>query len=692
MQRMEPADFSFNNPAGACETCNGLGHELSFDPELLVPDPTLTLAAGAVEPWTRRSAEYYQELLAAVATKRGIDLHTPWRDLPEQHREMILHGTGEEVEFTVVRGRRRQEFVREFEGVIPNLERRRREHDRRKADGASADDLDLLNDEIHRYVRAETCSACGGARLKPGSLHVTIGDRNIAQVTDLTVRDAIAFFEGLSLDEREGKIAQPLISEISARLSFLSKVGLDYLTLGRPTSTLSGGEAQRIRLATQIGSALVGVTYVLDEPSIGLHQRDNDRLVETLTDLKRRDNTVLVVEHDEDTIRAADMVIDMGPGAGTEGGRIVASGTPEEIVDSPSSPTGRYLSGRDRIPVPRRRRTAGSRTIVLEGAHANNLRDVTLKIPLGIMMAVTGVSGSGKSSLVLDTLVPALEGRIRPGGTFSSLKGARHVDKVIDVDQAPIGRTPRSNPATFTGVFALIREVFAGLPDSKARGYKAGRYSFNVKGGRCEACQGDGLLRIPMSFLPDAFVTCEVCKGKRYNRETLEVLLKGKSIADVLEMTCDQAYDFLGSYPKLRDRLGVIREVGLGYLQLGQNAATLSGGEAQRLKLAKELSRKSTGRTLYVLDEPTTGLHFMDVARLMEVLDRLVDAGNTVVVIEHNLDVIKRSDLVIELGPEGGDGGGRVVATGTPEEISRADCHTGTYLKKVLSRPWPPPR
>ncbi|MFO8070390.1 MAG: excinuclease ABC subunit UvrA [Polyangia bacterium] len=685
---LSPAAFSFNSPVGACPHCGGLGWVMYFDEARIVPDPTLTLRDGAVAPWTRRNAPYYQKLLDAVTTKYRIDPFTPWKNLPAEQRHLLLHGTDEKIEFTVEKDDSKFSFKRGFEGVIPNLERRRKEHERRRREEAD-EALDYLSDEFHRYTSRSVCEKCKGARLRPESLHVTVGEHDIAAIARMTVNQSLGFFETLGLPGREQQIADRILIEIRNRLSFLSEVGLGYLTLDRATATLSGGEAQRIRLATQIGSALVGVTYVLDEPSIGLHQRDNARLISTLESLRDQGNSVLVVEHDPETILSADHIVDMGPGAGVRGGEVVAEGTPEQIKKDESSPTGAFLSGRREIPIPRRRRLASSRALVMNGARANNLRDLKVKIPLGLLVTVTGVSGSGKSSLVVDTLLPALKQRLyrSPVGEIpiDSLEGTQHVDKVVAIDQAPIGRTPRSNPATFTQVLTHIRELFASLPESKMRGYKPGRYSFNVKGGRCESCQGDGLLRIEMNFLPDVFVTCEVCGGKRYNRETLEVRYKGLNIADVLDLTCNQAYDFFENQPKIRQKLTTIREVGLGYLKLGQNAATLSGGEAQRLKLARELARKSTGKTLYLLDEPTTGLHFEDVSKLLEVLANLVEQGNTVVVIEHNLEVVKCSDWVIDLGPEGGEDGGRIVATGTPEDIARADeSHTGGYLKKVL--------
>ncbi len=686
---MSPKLFSFNNPAGACTNCGGLGQVMFFDELHIIPDPTLCLREGAIAPWTRRNAPYYQQLLDAVTTKYKIDPFTPWKDLPKKHQQLILHGTNEEVEFTVEKDNRSFSFKRGFEGVIPNMDRRSREYERRKREEGAGQEHDFLSDEFHRFMSRISCPECKGTRLRPESLHVKVGNKNIAEVVSMTVSECHAYFKSLKLTNKEAEIGRRILFEIGGRLGFMEKVGVDYVTLGRPTATLSGGEAQRIRLANQIGSALVGVTYVLDEPSIGLHQRDNDRLIETLHNLRDQGNTVIVVEHDGDTILAADHIIDMGPGAGVRGGTVVAKGNQEEILGHPSSLTGKYLSGRLAIKTPKRRRIPGSRTLTMKGAHTNNLKGINVRIPLGILVALTGVSGSGKSSLIIDTLLPALKQRLYNVGSktldLDYIEGIQHIDKIIAIDQSPIGRTPRSNPATFTQVFTLIRDLFATVPESKIRGYKPGRYSFNVKGGRCEACQGDGVIRIEMNFLPDVFVKCEVCSGSRYNRETLEICYKGKNIADILDMTANQAYEFLESHPKIRDRLATIRQVGLGYLKLGQSAATLSGGEAQRIKLAKELSRRATGRTLYILDEPTTGLHFDDVRQLMAVLEHLVDQGNSVIVIEHNLDVIKCADWVIDLGPGGGNSGGEVVASGTPEEIARAkESATGEYLAKVL--------
>ncbi len=687
---LSPVLFSFNNPAGACPDCAGLGQVMFFDEPHIVPDPTLSIREGAILPWSRRNASYYQQLLDAVMKKYNIDPYTPWKDLVREQRDIILKGTNEEIAFSVEKDDRKFSFKRGFEGVIPNLERRSKEYERRKRDESGEEEHDFLSDEFHKYMSKVKCPMCKGARLRPESLNVTIGDKSIAEVSRMTVGECREFFDSLAFSPSNAKVAERILFEIQNRLTFLEKVGIDYTTLDRTTATLSGGEAQRIRLATQIGSALVGVTYVLDEPSIGLHQRDNERLIETLKNLRDQGNTVIVVEHDEDTMLAADHIIDMGPGAGRSGGLIVGEGTPEEIRKQPASLTGKYLSGRLTIDPPAQRRSSTSRALVIKGARTNNLKNIDVRIPLGLLVAVTGVSGSGKSSLVCDTLLPALKERIYKIGSQAieceRVEGIQHIDKVIDVDQNAIGRTPRSNPATFTQVFTLIRDLFATLPESKMRGYKPGRYSFNVKGGRCEACQGDGMIRIEMNFLPDMFVECEVCGGKRYNRETLEIRYKGKNIADILDMTVNHAYEFLENHPKIRDKLATIRQVGLGYLKLGQSANTLSGGEAQRLKLSKELSRRSNGRTLYILDEPTTGLHFDDVQRLISVLEYLVEQGNSVVVIEHNLDVIKCADWVIDLGPEGGNAGGELVASGLPEEIARFQgSYTGEYLARVLN-------
>jgi excinuclease ABC subunit A len=688
-----PRMFSFNNPQGACPNCDGIGAKLFFDPDLIVPDEELSLREGAIDPWEKRNAPFFQQILDAVSTHYKIEMTTPWAKLSDEHRKLIMEGSGtDEVDFYFEKGGTRHKFKKEFEGVLANLERRLHEYERRRREEGnrgSEDGFEAAYEEFHRYMNRSPCAECEGTRLRKEARFVKVGELPIHQLTGLPIRDAHAFFAKLELSNREKQIGERILREITERLNFLVNVGLQYLTLDRTSATLSGGEAQRIRLATQIGSSLVGVLYILDEPSIGLHQRDNARLLSSLQKLRDLGNTVLVVEHDEETIMAADHVVDMGPRAGVHGGRIVASGTPEDIKSSTSSLTGAYLSGRRKIDVPKSRRQSGNKYLTMKGAKSHNLRNLTVRFPLGVLTCVTGVSGSGKSSLVIDTLLPALKQRLHHAkvqqGEHDALEGLHHVDKVVDIDQSPIGRTPRSNPATYTGVFTHIRDLFAGLPESKARGYKAGRYSFNVKGGRCEACQGDGILRIEMHFLPDIYVECEACHGRRYNRETLEVKYKGASIADVLDMTVTQAAEFLQHVPKIRQKLETLRDVGLGYIGLGQPATTLSGGEAQRIKLSKELAKKGTGRTVYILDEPTTGLHFDDIKQLLTVLTNLIEQGNTIIVIEHNLDVIKTADYVIDLGPEGGDGGGLVVASGTPEDVARSQTsHTGAYLKKVL--------
>jgi excinuclease ABC subunit A len=687
-----PRMFSFNNPAGACPACDGIGAKMFFDTDLIVSDGDLSLREGAIEPWERRNAAFFQQVLEAVGAAFEVDLAKPWNKLPEKHRKLILDGSGKtEVEFSFEKNGRKHSFKKEFEGVVANLQRRFDEYERRRREqGRTTDqDFEAIYDEFHRYMKQSTCEECNGTRLRVEARHVKVGDKSIVDLTALTIKDTLDFLKNVPLTRRDRLVAERILREIGQRLSFLVNVGLDYLSLDRPAATLSGGESQRIRLATQIGSGLMGVLYILDEPSIGLHQRDNARLITTLLKLRDLGNSVIVVEHDEDTMRAADWIIDMGPKAGEGGGRIVAAGSPEDITSNTQSVTGAYLSGRKVIDVPRHRRQGGNRSIAVRGARTHNLRNLTVNFPLGVFTCVTGVSGSGKSSLVVDTLLPALKQKLMggktPSGEFDEVDGLQHVDRVIDIDQSAIGRTPRSNPATYTGVFTHIRDLFASLPESKARGYKPGRYSFNVRGGRCETCQGDGILRIEMHFLPDVYVECEACAGRRYNRETLEVKYRQASIADVLDMTVSQAASFLENIPKLRQKLETIREVGLGYIRLGQSATTLSGGEAQRIKLSKELAKKSTGRTVYVLDEPTTGLHFADTAQLLDVLARLVDAGNTVIVIEHNLDVIKTADWVIDLGPEGGPGGGHIVAQGTPEEVVKtAASYTGQFLKKVV--------
>jgi len=678
-QEITPRLFSFNNPHGACPECTGLGTRMYFDAELVIPNPELSLREGAIAPWEKRLSGWFHLILDALAKAYKFDIRTPFKDLPESVREVILNGSkGEKIEFWWEEdGDRRHTYQKEFEGVLNNLQRRWRETE-----------SDASREELEKYMNVMPCPTCQGARLRPEALHVLVGGVTIRDVTALSIRDCRTFFENLGLTDKEQEIARRILKEVRERLSFLVNVGLDYLSLDRTAGTLSGGEGQRIRLATQIGSSLVGVLYILDEPSIGLHQRDNARLLDTLKHLRDIGNTVLVVEHDEETILEADHLIDMGPGAGVHGGEVVAQGTPSEVMHNPASLTGRYLSGELSIAVPGKRRK-GSKQLRIVGASENNLKDVSVDIPLGVMTCVTGVSGSGKSTLVIDTLHKTLSQRLyrsrEKAGAVRDVQGLEYLDKVINIDQSPIGRTPRSNPATYTGVFGDIRDLFANLPESKLRGYKPGRYSFNVKGGRCEACSGDGIIKIEMHFLPDVYVECEVCKGARYNRETLEVLYKGKSIAQVLALTVSQALEFMGAIPRIKNKLNTLEEVGLGYITLGQSATTLSGGEAQRVKLSKELSKRATGRTVYILDEPTTGLHFHDIAKLLDVLHKLVDSGNTIVIIEHNLDVIKTADWIIDLGPEGGDRGGEIIAVGTPEQVAKVTkSYTGQYLRKML--------
>ncbi|HEY7378186.1 MAG TPA: excinuclease ABC subunit UvrA [Steroidobacteraceae bacterium] len=684
LSELEPRLFSFNNPVGACSTCDGLGVKQFFDPQRVVVHPHLSLAGGAVRGWDRRNAYYFQ-LIQALARHFHFDIETPWDELDEKVRQMLLHGSGEEqIEFRYLNGqggtiRRRHRF----EGIIPNLERRYQETE-----------SITVREELAKYLSNRPCPECEGTRLNRAARHVYVNGMSLPHVTRLSVGAALALFAGLKLEGWRGTVAEKIVKEIADRLRFLVNVGLDYLTLERSAETLSGGEAQRIRLASQVGSGLVGVMYILDEPSIGLHQRDNQRLLDTLVRLRDLGNTVIVVEHDEEAIRSADHVLDLGPGAGVHGGEVVAQGTPRDIEAEARSITGQYLSGRLRIEIPARRMTGDGRVLRVVGASGNNLQQLTADFPIGVMTCVTGVSGSGKSTLVNDTLYRHVATRLNDA-TYDAapcerIEGLEHIDRVIDIDQSPIGRTPRSNPATYTGLFTPIRELFAAVPEARARGYEAGRFSFNVKGGRCEACQGDGVIKVEMHFLPDVYVPCDVCKGRRYNRETLEIRYKGSNIHEVLDMTVEDARRFFQNVPAIAGKLETLLDVGLSYVRLGQNATTLSGGEAQRVKLARELSKRATGRTLYILDEPTTGLHFHDIAQLLRVLERLRDEGNTIIVIEHNLDVIKTADWIIDLGPEGGDGGGRLVVAGTPETVARhPGSHTGSYLRRVLEESSP---
>ena len=684
ISEIEPRLFSFNNPFGACPVCDGLGHKLAFDADMIVPDKDKSLHKGAIGPWAKGPSPLYTQTLQALARHYGFSMDDPWWKLPEEARQVVLYGSGKDkIHFVYDDNARKYEVNKTFEGVIPNLERRWRETD-----------SSWVREELGRYQAETPCEACGGLRLKPEALAVKIAGKNVAEISTLAIRPARDWFEALeeTLSSKQMEIARRILKEINDRLRFLVDVGLEYLSLSRASGTLSGGESQRIRLASQIGSGLTGVLYVLDEPSIGLHQRDNQRLLGSLRGLRDLGNSVLVVEHDEEAILSADHVIDMGPRAGVHGGEIIAEGTAADIMAEPRSLTGQYLTGAREIPIPEhRRRVPDTKRLKVIGARGNNLKDVTGEIPVGVFTCITGVSGGGKSTFTIETLYKAAARRLNNASDapapYDRIEGLEFFDKVIDIDQSPIGRTPRSNPATYTGAFQPIRDWFAGLPESKARGYGPGRFSFNVKGGRCEACQGDGLIKIEMHFLPDVYVTCDVCKGKRYNRETLEVLFKGKSISDVLDMTVDEAADFFKAVPVLREKMETLKRVGLGYVQVGQPSTTLSGGEAQRVKLSKELSRRATGRTLYILDEPTTGLHFEDTRKLLEVLHELVDHGNTVVVIEHNLDVVKTADWIVDFGPEGGDGGGRILIQGTPEQVAAdKDSWTGRYLAQSLER------
>jgi excinuclease ABC subunit A len=681
ISELTPRMFSFNSPFGACPTCDGLGNRMEIDPSLVITDPTLSIHERVIEPWASSTSNYYTQLIQAVCSHFQMNPETPFEELPLDHQKLLLYGSKERFPFHYTNDMGfTRDTITTFEGVVKNLSRRYRET-------AS----DMVREQLESYMSSKPCPTCKGARVREESLHVRVGEENIDHVTRLTIAEALTFFESLQLSEKEQQIARLILKEIESRLGFLSNVGLDYLTLYRSAGTLSGGEAQRIRLATQIGSSLMGVLYILDEPSIGLHQRDNSRLITTLKKMRNLGNTLIVVEHDEDTMMAADYVLDIGPGAGVHGGQVVAVGTPTEIIANESSLTGDYLSGRRFIAVPEKRRESNGKWLQVVGAAENNLRQVTVDFPLGLLTCITGVSGSGKSTLINGILLKALSKQLNRAkavpGKHKQIVGMEHLDKVISIDQSPIGRTPRSNPATYTGVFDNIRDVFAATTEAKVRGYQKGRFSFNVKGGRCEACRGDGIIKIEMHFLPDVYVPCEECKGKRYSRDTLEIKYKGENVADVLAMTIEDALVFFANIPKIKRKLQTLQDVGLGYIQLGQSATTLSGGEAQRVKLASELYKRNTGRTCYILDEPTTGLHVHDIARLLSVLQRLADNGDTVIVIEHNLDVIKTADYIVDLGPEGGNGGGKIVATGTPEEVAQvAASYTGKYLAPVLKR------
>ena len=676
---LEPRLFSFNNPQGACAQCDGLGIKMVIDPELVVPDPRLSIRDGALKPWEKRSSIYFHQMLDTISSHFKFKLSTPFQKLSKKTRDVLLFGSGDEpIKYYFEKDGRKQFYTDTFDGVIPDLKRRYRETD-----------SSSTREEISRYMRPLSCQTCEGDRLRKEAVSVKIAGLNIVELTAFSIGQAYQYFQKLTLTRQEHNIARRIVKEIKERLGFLTNVGLEYLSLDRSSATLSGGESQRIRLATQIGSSLMGVLYVLDEPSIGLHQRDNDRLLNTLFRLRDLGNTVIVVEHDEATIRSADYVVDLGPGAGVHGGETIFAGSPKALLKCKDSLTGQYLSGKKKIPLPKTRRKGNGKILEIHGARENNLKEISVKIPLGCFVCVTGVSGSGKSTLTIDILYKALArhfwNSMDKPGEFKKIQGLQWLDKVIDIDQSPIGRTPRSNPATYTGVFTLVRELFSQVPESRVRGYKPGRFSFNVKGGRCEACQGDGVIKIEMHFLPDVFVTCEVCQGKRFNRETLEILYKGKNIADILNMTAEEAKEFFINIPSIKTKLQTITDVGLDYIRLGQQATTLSGGEAQRVKLSKELSKRSTGRTLYILDEPTTGLHFADIENLLRVLDKLVDSGNTVIIIEHNMDVIKTADHIIDLGPEGGDGGGQVLAEGPPEKVAKIKgSYTGKYLKEYL--------